>query len=178
MTVSTPGASIPIGVYRGRGCGISAIGVYEDFIGREVQNVVDFMAEQPTSWAQFENGNLTSTADVSVWQNVLGQRQLVLGVPACCGASAGSGGTTWADEASGVNDAHWEALGNRLIGLGLGGALLRIGREFNGNWYPGKSPKTPRRPTSPGTAMSLPCCADCPARPSSSAGTLPSVSAI
>ena len=32
--------------------------------------------------------------------------------------------------------AHWEALGSRLIGLGLGGALLRIGREFNGNWYP------------------------------------------
>lgn len=25
---------------------------------------------------------------------------------------------------------------HRLIGLGLGGALLRIGREFNGNWYP------------------------------------------
>ena len=69
-----------------------------------------------TSWptahprAQFENGNLTSTADVSVWQNVLGQRQLVLGVPACCGASAGSGGTTWADEANGVNDTHWEYL--------------------------------------------------------------------
>ena len=41
--MSTPGASIPIGVYRGRGCGISAIGVYENFIGREVQNVVDFM---------------------------------------------------------------------------------------------------------------------------------------
>src|SRR5271165_7041538 len=136
MAVSTPGASIPIGVYRGRGCGISAIGVYENFIGRQVQKVADFMAEQPTSWAQFENGNLTRTADVSVWQGVLGQRQLALGVPACCGASAGSGGKTWADEANGVNDAHWKALGNRLIALGLGGALLRIGREFNGNWYP------------------------------------------
>ena len=90
MAVSTPGASIPIGVYRGRGCGISAIGVYEDFIGRQVQKVVDFMAEKPASWAQFENGNLTSTADVSAWQGVLRQRQLALGVPACCGASAGS----------------------------------------------------------------------------------------
>jgi hypothetical protein len=108
MAVSTPGASIPIGVYRGRGCGISAIGVYENFIGRQVQKVADFMAEQPASWAQFENGNLTGTADVSVWQGVLGQRQLALGVPACCGASAGSGGKTWANEANGVNDAHWE----------------------------------------------------------------------
>jgi len=94
------------------------------------------MVEQPTSWAQFENANLTSTADVSKWQGALGLRQLALGVPACCGASAGSGGRTWADEASGVNNAHWQAPGNRLIGLGLGGALLRIGRGFNGNWYP------------------------------------------
>jgi hypothetical protein len=136
VALSTPGPSIPIGVYRGRGCGIPAIGVYETFIGREVQMVVDFMIEEPTSWAEFENGSLTTTADVSVWQNVLGQRRLALGVPACCGASAGSGGKTWADEANGVNDAHWEALGNRLIDLGLGGALLRIGREFNANWYP------------------------------------------
>jgi len=44
---------------------------------------------------------------------------VALGVPACRRASAGSGGRTWADEASGVNDAHWQALGNRLIGLGL-----------------------------------------------------------
>jgi hypothetical protein len=138
MALSTPGASIPIGVYRGRGCGISAIRDYEHFIGREVQKVADYMIEQPTSWAEFENGNLTSTADVSAWQDVLGRRQLVLGVPACCGASAGSGGKTWADEADGVNDTHWEALGNRLIAAGLRGALLRIGREFNGDWYPWK----------------------------------------
>ena len=117
MAVSTPGAGIPIGVYRGRGCGISAIGVYENFIGRQVHKVVDFMVERPASWAQFENGNLTSTADVSGWQGVLGQRQLALGVPACCGVSAGSGGRTWAEEANGVNDTHWQALGNRLIGV-------------------------------------------------------------
>ena len=83
--MSAPGASVPVGVYRGRGCGISAIGVYEDFIGRHVQKVVDFMVEQPTSWAQFENGSLTSTVDVSVWYGVLGRRQLALGVPPAAG---------------------------------------------------------------------------------------------
>jgi Glycosyl hydrolase family 26 len=134
--VSTPGASIPIGVYRGRGCGMPAINAYEAFIGRDVQLVVDFMIEEPTTWAEFEKASLTSSTDVSVWQNVLGQRRLALGVPACCGASTGSGGKTWTDEANGVNDAHWEALGNHLIGLGLGNAVLRIGREFNGSWYP------------------------------------------
>jgi len=39
------------------------------------------MADKPASWAKFENGNLTGKADVSVWQGVLGPRQLALGVP-------------------------------------------------------------------------------------------------
>ena len=56
--------------------GISAIGVYEDFIGREVQKVVDFMVERPASWAQFEHGNLTSTADVSVLGGERWQRRM------------------------------------------------------------------------------------------------------
>ena len=34
------------------------------------------MVEQATSWAQFENANLTSTADVSVWSGLLGGRPL------------------------------------------------------------------------------------------------------
>jgi hypothetical protein len=40
-------------------------------------------------------------------------------------------GTTWADESSGVNDAHWKALTATLINAGLGSCLLRIAREFN-----------------------------------------------
>ena len=134
--MSTPGAGIPIGVYRGRGCGSPQSASTRTSSAVKCRRLLTSWPKQPTSWAQFENGNLTSAADVSVWQNALGHRQLALGVPACCGASAGSGGTTWAEEASGVNDTHWEALGHRLIGLGLGGALSRIGREFNGNWYP------------------------------------------
>ena len=95
--MSTSGVTTPIGVHRERGCRISTIGVYERFIGREVQKVVDFMVEEPSSWAQFENGALSSSADVSVWQDVLGNRQLALGVPACCGISAdsSSGSKSW-----------------------------------------------------------------------------------
>jgi hypothetical protein len=69
---------------------------------------------------------------VGAWEGQLGARTLVLSVPACVR------GTTWQDEAAGRNDAHWTALGTRLVALGLGGSLLRVGREFNGSWYPWK----------------------------------------
>jgi hypothetical protein len=131
--VTTPvpprGTSIPIGVYRGRGCGAAAIESYETFLGRQVDYVLDFMVESPSSWAQFEAGSLTTNTDVSAWQGQLGTRTLVLGIPACCLDSG------WADEAAGHNDSHWSALGSRLVSLGFSDAVLRIAREMNGSWY-------------------------------------------
>jgi hypothetical protein len=124
--------AIPLGVYRGRGCGIGPINTYETFLGRTVDYVLDFMVEAPTTWAQFETGLLTGSTTIAAWTNQLGSRKLVLGVPACCM------GTTWATEASGANDTHWKNLGNALVAAGLANAVLRIGREFNGSWYPWK----------------------------------------
>src|SRR5262245_13330798 len=127
--------NIPIGVFRGFGCGLSAIEEYENWLGRNVDYVLDFTPVAPASWEQFEEGRLAANNEgigdqtVQVWQEQLGSRLLVLGVPACCM------GTTWSQEAAGTNDAHWTALGERLISLGLGSCILRIGREFNGNWY-------------------------------------------
>jgi hypothetical protein len=140
MTASGDGASIPIGVYRGPGCGIEAIEAYESWLGlpagSAVAYVLDFMMDRPADWAQFERGRLpawtnasTPGADVSVWQGQLGGRTLMLGVPACVL------GSTWETEQD-ANDAHWKALGTRLIELGFGDAVLRIAREFNGSWYP------------------------------------------
>jgi hypothetical protein len=129
--------TVPAGVYRGRGCGIAAIEAYEQFLGGPVTFVEDFMIEKPATWEQFESGALTTSADVSVWQGQLGSRRLVLGVPACAGASVGTDGAkSWYAESLGYSDTHWTALGNRLVSLGFADAVLRIGREFNGSWYP------------------------------------------
>jgi len=91
------------------------------------------LAHLPGSWAEFEAVTLDSNAGTaaSAWgQGVLGSRVLALGVPAC------AMNTSWSTEASGANDAHWTALGKNLVAAGLGNAVVRIGREFNGSWYP------------------------------------------
>ena len=127
--MSGPGASVPIAVYRGRGCGIAKIKAYEDFLGRPVDYVEDFTIEAPTTWAQFDGCWLTSSAQAGLWGPQLAGRKLALALPACVM------GTTWADEAAGVNDAHWQAAGTYLASHGLADAILRIGREMNGGWY-------------------------------------------
>ena len=129
-----------IGVYRTAAVDIAPVRAYEKFLGMPsgttVGYVLAFMADKP-SWSQFERAILASstnglpgTASATGWAPLLGRRQLMLAVPACCQ------GATWQQEASGVNDAHWTALAKTLVNGGLGGCWLRIGREFNGGWYP------------------------------------------
>lgn len=132
---------VPVGVYR-PGSSIANVKAYEVFLGMPpgtaVSYVLDFMLDQP-AWAQFEAAALQKTAnssdssaDATDWAGQIGGRTLMLSVPACVQ------GTSWAAERAGGNDAHWRALGTTLIGAGLGNAVLRIGREFNGSWYPWK----------------------------------------
>lgn len=129
-------SAAPIGVYR-PGSSITKIEAYEEFLGGPVDRVLDFMPDTPT-WAQFEAGTLAASTNgpagpataASAWGGgQLGSRQLVLAVPTCVQ------GTTWAAE-DGGNDAHWKAFAASLVGAGLGNTVLRIGREFNGSWYP------------------------------------------
>jgi hypothetical protein len=139
--LSTPGpdTTVPIGVYRGAAVDIIPVQAYEAFLGMRagttVSYVLAFMLDNPT-WPQFEQAILAAGTNSGVpgpsataWAPLLGGRQLMLAVPACCQ------GTTWADEASSANDTHWAALTQTLVSGGLGSCLLRIGREFTGGWY-------------------------------------------
>lgn len=127
---------VPIGVFRGSTPNLAAIQAYETFLnmpaGTTVDYVLAFTGDSPT-WPQFEQAMLQShtngpagTVSATAWAPLLGGRQLVLGVPACVQ------GTSWADEASGANDAHWQALAATLVTGGLGNCILRIAREFQG----------------------------------------------
>jgi|SRR5579875_714540 len=147
-----PYASIPRGVYRGAygtkpghvvsgGPGIGAIESYEAWLGLPVSHVLDYMANVPPSWASFEtatlyyDGTKATSYKAGAWATDLGTRTLVLATPACCGASTGSGATTWAEEAAGASDTHWTNLGEYLVANGLANATLRIAREFNHGGY-------------------------------------------
>ena len=143
----------PLGVYRGplgirkqdgvAGTAGQGIAAYETFIGRSVTYALDYLWNVPNSTAKFTGGELAASNNANTdagtaasgWTGNLGGRTLMLAIPACIGTSAGAGATTWAGESAGTSDTYWTALGNNLISWGLGSSVLRIGREFNGNWY-------------------------------------------
>jgi len=147
------GLALPlIGVYRGNGgtenpdgtvvtsptpaTALGNVEAYETACNRQMDFVLDYVLDAPTTWAQFEGAYVTTSIQAGIWSAaVAGGRRLCLSLPACAGVSAGSGGATWAAEAAGTNDAHWTALGSYLIENGFGSSMIRIGREFNGNWY-------------------------------------------
>jgi beta-mannanase len=118
---------------------IGNIEAYEAWINQPVDVILDYQYLAPTSWSNFENCWLGSNGPVSygpsMWGSVLDERTLCLALSPCAGKSIGTGATTWAGEAAGTNDAHWTTLGNNLIAWGLGNSIIRLGREFNANWY-------------------------------------------
>ena len=138
------------GVYRGP-CGgklqdsntstVAQAGIfaYEEWLGRPVAYVLDYLMEAPATWAQFEGGQLDQTSGsfslLSQWGVLPNRWTMMLSLSACCGKSIGTGASTWAGEAAGTNDTHWTNLGNNLVTWGYGNACIRLGREWNGNWY-------------------------------------------
>ena len=42
---------------------------------------------------------------------------------------------------SGADDANWTAIGQHLVAHGFGDAVIRLGWEFNGDWYPWRAKK-------------------------------------
>ena len=63
-------------------------------------------------------------------------RVLILGVPMIPTDSGGNPLGTLAAGAAGQYDAQFVTLANTLVSGGEGNAVLRLGWEFNGNWFP------------------------------------------
>lgn len=52
-------------------------------------------------------------------------------------------GSTLASGASGQYDARWDSLARNLVAYGQADAVVRLGWEFNGNWFPWSAYKDP-----------------------------------
>ncbi len=117
-------ATEPIfGVYKGAGCdGRSRLPRYQEIFGT-LGMIDDFFAFD--SWANMQSG---ATWVMGCWK---GQPyQLSLAVPMFM-----TGGS-FSAAASGAYDAQFSQLGATIVSNGGAKAELRLGWEFNGNWYP------------------------------------------
>lgn len=112
-------------VYKGAGCdGRDRIPRFESVMGVKVDGAVDFLSQE--SWAQMSSGARWA---LDCWSKT--PIKLAISVPMLV-----KGETSFAAGLAGANDAAFAEVGNLLVAKGKADAYVRIGWEFNGNWYP------------------------------------------
>lgn len=130
------------GVYEGAydGTGVpptrdNEVSGFAGWRGQSVPIVVDFAsAASSTTWPQIENPGPLDNMAGSAFKGTNGA-----GFELCCPIlpfdAGGTSGTDLARGAAGSYNSHWTTFGGNLVANGLTSIALRIGHEFNGNWY-------------------------------------------
>jgi len=118
---TTGASSIPLGDYAGW-VNPSGIASFGSTTGTHPTMATDYL-DRTDGWAAMDNGG-----GVGGWAGT-GYR-LVLGVPILPGVG------TLAQGATGAYNQYFTTLAQNLVAQGEGNAILRLGWEFNGTWYP------------------------------------------
>ena len=122
-----------LAVYKGAGCdGKKRIAAFEAWLGRPVDRVIDFLARD--RWATvISSGKWVSHC----WRGT--PYKVTFSIPML---PADKESTLEAGMNGAYND-YFRELANTFVANGQGDAILRIGWEFNGGWYPWAAKRNP-----------------------------------
>jgi hypothetical protein len=133
LAVPASAGTADMGIYGGAGpYGARKIQRFEAWLGRKVPRALDFFSYK--SWADLQEDSAWS---LKSWRG--GRWQMVFAIPLL----PTDGSSTLAEGAAGAYDDEFRKLARRLVANGFGDAVLRVGWEFNGDWYPWAAAKCP-----------------------------------
>jgi hypothetical protein len=114
------------------GGGKARVDQYETFLGRPVDYIVQFVG--PTTWTTYTSSTGTLAWWIGQWDDYPQsyRDRMVLSLPMLPTSNEGS---TLALGAAGNYNAHWTTIATRLVNGGYGNCIIRLGWEFNGDWY-------------------------------------------
>ena len=127
LLLSIPGSSAArspadtLGVYRGAG-NQAAVAGWEAWLGNDAHAVTDYFLRK--DWGELLNPWLTSQ-----WAG--SQHRVVYGL-----ALIPEQGGSLEAAAGGAYNERFREVARQLVAAGQGGAILRLGFEFTGNWFP------------------------------------------
>jgi len=125
-------AGAEVHVYRGGGCtGRERLPAYLEMAGRAPDGVVAFT--ERTTWQNLLNSVNWS---INCWSGT--PYRVSQAVPMLLDS-----GTTMQEGVAGAYDEHFRKLGELLVSKGRANAFLRVGWEFNGDWYKWSAAKDP-----------------------------------
>jgi hypothetical protein len=116
--------SVPLGAYLGAGClGVERLKTFRTWLGRDPDQTLEFI-----SWEVLSKG---TTWGVQCWAKG-GRKNVVYSLPMLPPDKS----ATLADGASGKFDGLFRNYAQKLVKHGFGDSIIRIGWEFNADWYP------------------------------------------
>jgi hypothetical protein len=122
--------TLPLGVYRGAAAP-SRTAAFQAWLGQPVTWALDYL--DGSSWATIEKPDWW----VRSWRS--SPFSVVYSIPLLPPS-----GATLQQGASGAYDGHFVTLARALVAGGAGDAVLRLGWEFNGGWYPWSARQSPQ----------------------------------
>jgi Glycosyl hydrolase family 26 len=117
-----------VGVYRVC-CNPDAVRAHEQWLGRPVYRVLDFLADE--DWSKIENPDWW----VQRWKASPYASRMVWSVPMLVDDRGDGKPATLAECATGAYAPRFRKLAQKLAGNGFGGSTIRLGWEMNGDWY-------------------------------------------
>lgn len=133
---STPGQP-SIGVYTGPADTVEH-DQFSAWLGNEATYAVDFVDDSQT-WNNIANYSDWLIDPWSAWVKAKDGRRMVVSVPLLNQDSSGK----LVEGANGAYDQHFRTLAQEMVDDGLGNAVIRLGWEANGDWYPWKASTNP-----------------------------------
>lgn len=138
---ATTGVTLPqIGVHVGAG-NPNPIDKFAIWAGHDVIWDVDFFDEAAPTWAGIESPSVANQ-NIANWVAAEPGRKFVLSVGMLPNSTSGGGFDHSFPADPDDNDDHFIALAENLIGKGLGDSIIRLGWEFNGDWYAWSAQRT------------------------------------
>jgi hypothetical protein len=129
-----PAAANQLGTYKGNGTtGRNHIPEFEAWLGREIPRALDFVAIG-NSWSSVISDAIYVAHS---WDG--GRWKLTISLPML----PADGHSTLQQGAKGAYNSYFKQIAGTLVAHGLGASVIRMGWEFNGNWFPWAANKCP-----------------------------------
>jgi hypothetical protein len=131
---TTPVLANMLGTYKGNGTtGRAHVPDFEAWLGRDLGRALDFVS-YGSSWS-----NMVSSAVYVAHSWDGGRWKLTISVPML----PADGHSSLKEGATGAYNTYFKQIATTLVGHGLGASVIRLGWEFNGNWFPWSAYKCP-----------------------------------
>ncbi|MFO1058515.1 MAG: glycosyl hydrolase [Dongiaceae bacterium] len=129
-------AAADIGAYKGGGTtGTSKMPAFEAWKGSAVPRALDFFPQD--TWSNMLSTGTWAAKSWGSWSNW--RWKVSWGMPML----PNDGVSTLAKGATGAYNSQWKQIGAMLVSTGHADAILRLGWEFNGNWFVWSAVKCP-----------------------------------